>query len=180
MPIEQGASWLGSWLWSRIFVFKPRVYRRNGQLIAQSGWRSQLFSLGFGGRQVVIDRQREMVRIRKRSFWFARSTRFIPFKAVEEVTYDYHDVSPHTYASWSHQEDDLFTVGLKLRTGEYVPLVRFYGEGDFSNDSDFPDWFFWEDKLEARLSMQNCEGESRAYAYSIAAVMGVEVGNEGP
>jgi hypothetical protein len=181
MPLETGASWLFSWLWSRIFVFQPKILRHNGQLIARSGWRSQLFTLGFAGRQIVVDRQRHLIRIRTRSFWFARKTRFIPFNAVDEVTYDHHDIDPAGETlSWSHQQDDLFTVGLKLKSGEYVTLFKYYGAGDFSNNSDFPDWFFWEDKLEARLTMQNCEGESRAYAYSIAAVIGVEVGNAGP
>jgi hypothetical protein len=106
--------------------------------------------------------------------------RYIPFDAVQEVTYDYGDVSASTYVSFSHQQDDLFTVGLKLKDGEHLALFRFYGAGDFSNDGPFPDWFYWEDRLEARITMQNCEGESRAYAYSIAAVIGVEVGPTEP
>jgi len=181
MPIEWGASLLASWVWSRIFCFQPKITRENGRLIARSGWRSQLFTLGFAGRQVVVDRQRKLVRIRRRSFWLVTKSRFIPFDAVHEVTYDYHDIDHGgEVLTYSHQQDDLFVVGLKLTTGEHVLLFRFYGAGDFSNNSDFPDWFFWEDKLEARLTMQNCEGESRAYAYSIAAAMGVEVGNAEP
>ena len=176
MPID----WAISALWSRIFTFRPKIYREHGQLIARSDWRSQVFSFGFAGRQVVVDRVRELIRIRKRTFWIARSTRFIPFQSVEEVTYDYHDIDPSGGWSWSHQQDDMYLVGLKLRSGEHVLLFRFYGSGDFYNEGPFPDWFYWEDILTAKITMQNTEGESRAYAGSIAAVVGVEVGSSEP
>src|SRR5512147_1535697 len=99
-----------SWAWSRIFTFRPKIVRRNGQLIARSDWRSQLFSLGFAGRQVVVDRTSRSIRIRRRIFWVVLRRRYIPFDAVQEVTYDYGDVSASTYVSFSHQQDDLFTV----------------------------------------------------------------------
>lgn len=167
-------------IWSRIFTFRPKIYRKDGQLIARSDWRSQFFSLGFAGRQVVVDRTRELIRIRKRTLWIARSTRFIPFKAVEAVTYDYHDVDPSGGWAWSHQQDDLFLVGLRLQGGERLLLFRFYGSGDFVNDGPFPDWFYWEDILTAKVTMQNTEGESRAFAGSIAAVVGVDVEGSEP
>src|SRR5688572_26627494 len=86
--------WGVSWLTSRIFAFSPKIYCDKGLLIARTGWKANLFSFGFGGRSVAVDRNREMIRLRKRSWWFAINSRFIPFNAVQEITYGYSDLDP--------------------------------------------------------------------------------------
>jgi hypothetical protein len=95
---------------------------------------------------------------------------------VEEVAYGYQDVDPSRGWTWSYQQNDVYSVGLKLRGGEQVLLFRFYGEGDFVNDGPWPDWFYWDDMIEAQISKTNQEGESRAFAEVISGFLGVPVG----
>lgn len=175
-PIEWGLSWIAA----RVFTFSPKVYCDKGLLIARTGWKANAFCLGFGGRSVSVDRNREMIRLRKRSWWFAINSRFIPFKAIEEITYGYNDVDPAGDISWSHQQDDLFMVGLRLHTEEEIDLVRFYGQGDFSNNSDLPDWMYWEDALEAKITRGTQEGQALSYAEMLSHVVGVPIGSRRP
>ncbi len=154
------------------------MYREDRKLVARSCLRSQVFSLGFAGRKVIIDPNRKLVILRTRKLWLLRKSRFIPFDAIQEIIYTYNDIDPVGSWSWSHQTNDLFIVGLKLEKGERVLLFRFYGTGDFSNNSDFPDWMFLGDMIEAKLTMQNQEGESRAYADSLSGIIGVPVGGD--
>ena len=104
----------------------------------------------------------------------------MPFNAIKSVTYTYGDLDPSQHWAWAHQTNDLFTVGLWLHSGEEVPLFRFYGSGDFQNEGPFPDWWYWDEKIEAQLSMGNQEGESRAYASILSAMIGVEIDNPLP
>lgn len=127
---------------------------------------------------MIVDPNRKLVLIRKRTFWFARNTRFIPFDAIQEIIYTYNDIDPFGEWSYVHQTNDLFVIGLKLEKGERVLLFRFYGTGDFSNNSDLPDWMFLGDQIESKLTMQNQEGESRAYAETLSRLIGVPVGGD--
>ncbi len=121
-----------------------------------------------------------MIRIRKRFLWFARTTRFVSFNAIKAVTYSYGDLDPSQHWAWTYQTNDLFSVGLWLHSNEQVPLFRFYGAGDFQNDGPFPDWFYWDDIINAKLSSGNQEGDSRAYAEILAAMIGVDIDNPLP
>ncbi|MBC8063983.1 MAG: hypothetical protein H7Y17_04080 [Chlorobia bacterium] len=172
-PIDWGISWITS----RLFAFSPKVYSdKKGMLIARTSWKANLFSLGFAGRSVAIDRNREMIRLRKRAFWFAKSDRFFPFASIEEVLYGYKDIDLLQSMSWAHQQDDLFVVGLKLHTREEITLFKFYGQGDFSNDGPLPDWMYWEDILESKITKGGQEGQALTYAEIISTLVGVPIG----
>lgn len=173
-PVE----WAFSWVWAKVFAFSPKISRDVRKLIARSCWRSQLFTFGFAGRKVIVDPNRKLVIIRTRTFWFVRKVRFIPFDAIQEIIYTYNDIDPVGEWAYSHQTNDLFVIGLKLEKAERVLLFRFYGTGDFSNNSDLPDWMFLGDQIESKLTMQNQEGESRAYADALSRVIGVPVGGD--
>jgi hypothetical protein len=98
------------------------------------------------------------------------------FDWIAEVEYAYNQLNPEWGA---YQEDDLFTVSLKLKNGENVPLFRFYGPGDFQNNSVWPDWCYWEDRVEANLTRGSQETDSLAYAEVVAHLIGVRLGNPG-
>ncbi len=169
--------WLVSVVFVRLFAFSPDVYSDKGLLVARTGWKANVFSIGFAGRSVTLDRNREMIRLRKRWFWFVVTTRYISFASVKEVLYGYTDVDPFQSFSWAHLQDDLFSVGVKLRTGEEIRLFRFYGQGDFSNDGPFPDWFFWDEILESKLTKGSQEGHALIYAEVVSVLVGVPIGS---
>ncbi len=96
-----------------------------------------MLSFGAIGRKVVIDPKSKIVRTNSRIFWFFRRLRRIEFDWVSEVFYCYNDLGGN---SWnSHYEQDLYSVGIKLKDGSIVTFFRFFGEGEFSNASFWPE-----------------------------------------
>ena len=163
-----------AYLFSRVFAFRPVVRKAGNQLVASSDWRSQLFSLGFSGRRVVLDPAQKTIRLIIRRFWFWRTSRRIEFDWVQEVLYGYSDLS----LGWSaRQQQDLFTVGLRLKNGEELTLFRFFGEGDFVNEGIWPDWMYWQDAIVAEYTRGSQESESLLFADLVARMIGVPVSN---
>jgi len=165
---------------SRLFAVRPRIEKKGSVLVVSTGLRALIYSLGYGSRHVTFDPNRRLVRIRSRYLWLVHSSRFIPFDAIHEVLYSYADVSPTTSLTWAHQQSDLFMIGLKLDKGEEITLFRFYGAGDFVNDGPWPDWMYWGDMLEAKVTMGGQEGESRMLAEVMSGLIGVPIGNPMP
>ncbi len=46
----------------------------------------------------------------------------------------------------------MFSVRLRLTNGEEVLLCRFFGPGDWQNDTIWPDWMYWEEELVAGIT----------------------------
>ena len=171
--------WLSDLAWAvvfrKLFWIRPRVRKEGAVLVAGSGWRTHLFTLGSYGRQVRVDPQQRAVRCRTRSFWFAVRWHRIPFDAVRAVAYGYADLAPGQSFSavTDYQSEDVFTVGLKLADGSEFQMFRFFGPGEFVNESFLPDWCYWEDQLEARITQGPQETESLAYAETVSRLIGV-------
>src|SRR5687768_7262086 len=110
--------WLFAWVSSHIFRFRPRITTEHGRLIARSGIRAQILSLGLWKREVIVDRQERMVRVRARIAWLWHKSRALPFDRIKEVLYSYGDYGGTSWAP--HQQTDNYTVGLLLDDGEEV------------------------------------------------------------
>jgi hypothetical protein len=165
------------WLWSRLFAFWPRISKEGDTLVAKTCWRSHLCSLGCASRKVTVDPRQKIVRIQYRRFWFAKTSRRIQFDWVSDVLYSYHEVAP----DWgAHTESDLFSVGLQLKSGETVTLFRFYGAGDFVNNTVWPDWMYWDDFLLSPYMKGNQESESLLYADLVSRMIDVPLTNPEP
>lgn len=166
----------------RFFQIRPKVQKVGGELVASSSWKSSLMSLGSWGRIVRVNPTSKTIRIRARLLWGIVRTRRIQFDWVEQVLYSYSDYSVGSVTSWvgGYQESDCFTVSLELKTGEHLKLFRFYGQGGFVNDTVWPDWMYWEDILETRLTKGDQEDESLAYAEVLSQLIGVPLGNPEP
>lgn len=172
-----GVIWDLAWsvLLRKLFWISPKVHRKGPVLAASSNWRTHLFSLGAYSRIVLIDTTQRAVRVRSRRFWFGVKWRRFPFDAIRSVVYGYADMSPGTVTSAlsAYQSDDVYTVGLMLANGTEFALFRFYGPGDFVNESFLPDWCYWEDKLEAAITRGPQDTESLAYATVASQLIGV-------
>jgi hypothetical protein len=118
----------------------PRIRKEGGRLVASTSWFLRIITLGLGLRQVIVDPKKKVVLIRSRTCWFFTSTRKVPFRFIQAVTYRYSDVNPSAYWSWTHDSTDVFSVGLKLIDLERVHLFSFYGDGTFTNTGPLPDW----------------------------------------
>ncbi|MFI5384520.1 MAG: hypothetical protein ACHQ50_00200 [Fimbriimonadales bacterium] len=163
-----------SLIFSRLVNVRPRVKKQGNLLVAVSDWKSQFWSLGFAGRKLTVDPAQKVAHLQLRRFWFFRASRRIEFDWVQEVLYGYADMSTGFYA---YQENDLFTVALQLKNGEKVTLFRFFGEGDFVNNSIWPDWMYWEDFALANYTRGDQERESLLFADLVSRMIGVPISN---
>jgi len=159
----------------RIFKFCPKISKVGGKLVARSSILAQLFSLFAAARRVTVDPAHRGVVIQRRLFWFVNATQRIDFDRILNVTYDYSEVAPTARVAWSYYSCDLFTVGLLLKTGEQILLFRFFGGGDFYNESIAPDWMYWEEYAGAALARGTQEREAKGYADTLGRLISVPV-----
>lgn len=164
--------WLIQILLERLLQFRPRIRKDGNVLIAASPWRALILSLGFGGRMVTIDPVRKIVRVRVRTFWFYTTSHLYPFDRVLYVLSGYRDWSLSNLSiTGSYRDRGVFTVELRLTTGERIVLFRFYHEGPFVNDGFMPDFMYWGDYLDASLTQGNQGRESEVFAKLVAGLL---------
>jgi hypothetical protein len=179
--VAQLLGYLLFFVYGKVFRFRPRIRRDGGRLVATSGRRSQVFSLGLWWRRVTVDRNARTIRIESRGGWIFRSARTIPFDRIAEVLYGYGQLDPSSYAPMAaYHDDDLFTVGLLLDDNKEVPLFRFYGTGSFTNNTIWPDWMYFDSTIMERLTQGPQEDESLYFADALALLIGVPIGNPRP
>lgn len=165
--------WLIQILLERILQFCPRISKQNNVLVASSPWRAHLLCFGFGGRQVSIDPARKLIAIAIRRFWFFTSTQVLTFDRVLYVLSGYRDWSLSTWSVFgAYRDRGVYTVELRLTTGERIMLFRFYSEGDFINDGFMPDFMYWDDYMDAALTKGNQGQKSEVFAKLVAGLVG--------
>lgn len=76
-------------------------------------------------------------------------------------------------AGWSHRSMDLYTISLLLKNGEVVNLCKFFGEGLFVNAGYFPDWWYWQQAWEDRMTAVDQSGASNSLASMLSNMIGV-------
>ncbi len=163
----------------RLLNVRPKIRKERGCLIAHSAWLFCIFTLGMRYRRVTVDPNQRIIRIYARSLWFFKKVTIVGFDSIQWLVYEYKDVSPlGGIPTTTYQEQDLFIVSVVKKNRQQVILARFYGQGDFANNTIFPDWFYWEEIGLSRLSQGNQEDESRMYASTVAAIIGVEIRND--
>jgi hypothetical protein len=165
-------------LLGRLLNIRPKIRKVNDLLVATTAPHIALLTFGLKLRSVIIDPRQKAVRIHARYCWFIPIVRHIPFFAITSIIYRYADWNPTSnFGIFAYQEEDMFSVNVRLKDGEEVMLVRFFGNGDFINNSWYPDWMLWEDFIEARITKGNQEEESRVYVDIISKLIGVPVEN---
>jgi hypothetical protein len=173
-----GFGWFGGIFFRlliRIFSPRPTIKREGDLVVIRSTWRTALLTLGAVGRKVVIDPKSKVIRTNARIFWVFHRMRRIEFDWIAEVFSTYTDLGDSYF---SHFEEDLFCVGLKLKDGSHITLFRFYGQGEFINQSIWPDWMFAGDIMEGKLLPHSFEAESVGLADLLEAYLKVPVSNE--
>jgi hypothetical protein len=160
------------WLFGKLLNIGPVISKRGQVLVISPGWQARVFTLGAASRMVTVDPQAKLVRVKGRRFWFFGSSRRIPFDWIEEIHYGYLNTS----GSWTIDSgDELFTVALKLKDGKEVVICRFYGQGDFVNNSMLPDWMFWEESITSQIGQGDQQPRSMALADTLSELIGVPV-----
>jgi hypothetical protein len=156
----------------RLFSIRPRVGKRDCRIVAKTAWRLRILLIGLAVREVEIDPQAEIIRLKSRYLWFLHRHHVFPYGDIEAIIYGYHDNV--LGASWSaHESSDWFNVGLRLVDGKEIHLFHFIGDGTFTNNSMFPDWMYWGERF---LDVEGSqERESRAFVELLSTMVGVQV-----
>jgi hypothetical protein len=159
---------------SSLLSICPNISNRDGKLTAVSSWRFLLLTLGCLYRKVTVDSQRKEILIERRYGWFFPKAYRLNFSEIEAVTYGYEDLlSFNSFATGAHDGFDIFSVGLRFKNDEEWKLFNFFGEGTFSNDSPWPDWFYLDEFLFDESGTQ--EKESRIFVELLSRLMSVPV-----
>jgi hypothetical protein len=168
--------WLIQIFVERLLQLPPRITRQGDVLVAETPWITHFLCLFYGSRKVLIDPTARTVKLRKRFAWFVLNEHVYRFDQILNLIADYRDWSL-SQLSWSgaYRDRGIFTVELRLTTGERILLFRFYAQGDFVNDGIFPDLMYWGDFLEASVSKGDNYTHSEAYAEVAAGIIGVRV-----
>ncbi len=168
--------WIIQILVERLLQVPPRISRQGDVLVAETPWLTHILCLGSGSRKVLVDPARKTVTLRKRVAWFVLTQQVYHFDQILNLIADYQDWSL-SHLSWSgaYRDRGVFTVELRLTTGERILLFRFYTQGDFVNDGIFPDMMYWGDFVEASVSKADNYTHSEAYARVVAGLIGVRV-----
>lgn len=165
-------------LLTKAFAPRPIIRREGVFLVIESDWRTSLLTLGGRKRRVSVDPKNRIIRIQDRRFWAFTSNQVITFDRVKEIIYTYADMMESNWVS--HTEEDLYRVGLWLQDGKEIILYRYYGQGDYVNNSIWPDWMRWDDILPGMIVKHDMESESLMLADLLSAMIGVPIGNGPP
>jgi hypothetical protein len=166
---------IASRLFIKAFAPRPTVKCEGALLIIESGWRTAFWTFGARKRRASIDRKNEIIRIQDRRFWFFVDRQVISFDRIQEIIYNYGDMLDSNWVS--HSSEDLYRVGLWLKDGKSIILFRFYGEGEFINNSIFPDWMMMDEILPGEIVQHNMDAKSLTIADVLSQLVGVPIGN---
>jgi hypothetical protein len=158
---------------SRLFSIGPRISRKGDSLVAATGWRFGVLTLGAMFRRVVVDANAQTVRIRHRYGWLFGRSRTIPFRQIQSVVYGYEDWSWDANFSFAYKTLDVYQVGLRLLDDREVHLFHFFGEGTIINEGPLPDWFYWPEYAFELGGTQ--QSESRLFVELLSRMIGVSV-----
>lgn len=172
---ETVLSWVGGFFFSRFVAAWPSVRKEGNRLIAKTGWKTLLWNLGSASKRLEVDPVAKTVRLQIRRFWLYRTSRRLEFDWIQEIAYRYAAMG---LGIWAYREADLYTIELQLKNGEHVMLFRFFGEGDFINNSIWPDWMYWNDFLVAKFTKGDQENQSMMFADLLGQLIGVPISNE--
>ncbi len=154
---------------------RPVILKVGDELIVRSGWRTWLWTLGARHRRVVVSPRKRVLRVVDRRFWLFRSTRRVEFEWIARVLVDDYDWGFGTWAS-GYTQQDLLLVGLALKNNDTVTLFRYYCQGDFVNDSFYPDWMMWDEIAASALVPGGAvANEAQRLASVLSGLIGVPV-----
>ena len=147
-------------------------------LVIKTAWRGHCLSLGAASRKVTVDPVLKIVRLRGRRFWFFPWARRIEYDWIQQISYGY-----TSFGGWGWGEgtvDDLFTISLYLKNNTEVLVCRFYGSGDFYNNTIMPDWWFYGDQMIAEAGRGTQDQNSSSLVNLLQNLIGVPVANPRP
>lgn len=128
--------------WS-LLSFGPRVRIEDGRLVASTGWSFLIPTLGLWRKRLVVDAHARQLDFTVSFLWLFWLRYRIPFNDVKEVIYRYENWA--WFGSITAQDAyDCFIVGVMTNNRDEYLFFRWMGEGEFANNSIWPDWMYWD------------------------------------
>lgn len=128
-------------VYSRLLAWTPKIRVSRDQIVATTSLWWQILFLGTFRRQVTVDSRIKRVELEGRFFWFFKSRRYLRFDEIDGVLYEYHETGGSmSYVTGESEGPDNYHVGLRLTSGERVPLFTFTGESEYIQQTRD----FWE------------------------------------
>ena len=181
--------YLSAYLFRKLTNIVPTVSKRGDVLVISYGWRSHLLSLGSVSRRIEVDPNLKVLHIIGRRFWVFGWSKRIEFDWVEVILYGYWNSgwALGTGASgWGvvgfgeYTEEEMFTIALQLKNNTKVVLCRFFGSGEWVNNSFLPDWCYWGDQMLADATYGSQQSSSSTLVNVLSNLIGVPVVNPTP
>ena len=172
--------YISSFLFRKLINVEPTVSKEGQLLIIKSGWRAHLLSLGAASRKISVDPVSKIVRLRGRRFWFFGWSRRIEYDWIQQIEYGYWSTGGSNLYWGEGTEDEMFTISLRLKDNSDVTLCRFFGSGDFYNNTIMPDWWYYGDQMLAEVSRGTQQQSSYALVNLLENLIGVPVVNPRP
>jgi hypothetical protein len=152
----------------------PRIRVDSNLIETRTGWIVGTLTLGSWLDATEVDSRSRRVTIRRRRFWFHRSTRTIRFEDVQHVAYSL--ITGTSLLGDERGYGEQFDVALTLHTGEEVPLCRFSGNGEFVADVSLLHEWIGDRIREATDVRGNQQETSVGFVDLICSRIGVPIG----
>lgn len=140
---------------------------------------SQLIgNLGAGDAKLLVDSKSKRLVVVRRSFWFFRSRRILPFSLIEHVTYECEGHGESLgYVTGESAHHETFAVGVRLKSGEKVPLIELSGDAPMIHEVLLPTEYL-DAKVEEALDLAGTQQEdSLRLIELLQARIGVPLGH---
>jgi hypothetical protein len=113
----------------RLFSRCPCIETQDGKLLAKSSWWAYMACLGLYSTEVAVDTVHRKVIVACRFFWFFQTKRFVSFNEIRCIAYDYQGPSGSALVRWltDDDEEEAFSVSLRLEDQTVIPLFSFFG-----------------------------------------------------
>jgi len=170
---------LFSYVIGMLINVEPAISKEGQLLVIRSGWRAYLFTLGAVSRKVTIDPVLRVVHLSGRRFWLFTWARRIEYDWIQQISYGYWSMGGQIPLSEGTQKE-LFTVSLDLKNNTQVLICRFFGGGDFYNNTIMPDWWYYGDQWVSEAARGSQEEHSSALVNLLQNLIGVPVVNQMP
>ena len=130
---------------TKLLTIGPTVKLQGSVVTMRTSVLGALLTLGLWVRFVTIDGAARTVRVHNQLLWLIPWRVEIPFSDIAEVVYTYSDLLDIFPMMRASDAIDCYTISLERRDLSIVTLFSWVGEGEFVNETYWPDFVYWLD-----------------------------------
>ncbi len=124
----------------------PRVTREGERLVANTSLPFRIATLFSWNKRLEACPREGKVVLKRTMLWTFTRTTEIPFQDIREINYKYSNLMPLSSVS-ATDAIDCYTILLELHDRHEIKLFSWIGQGEFENNSLYPDWVYWDEYI---------------------------------